>query len=255
MTYPLSSEVSAGQPTYASQYNNLRQDALAFGQDYSDSLKIGEFLSGYAANLTLSLSGTTRLKISYDVSRPPIIVIGHCMLLRTSTVYTPADGFTGLPAGDYYIVAHRTAGSTTFTIDVETAALNSDTDRTIGVATWDGTAIEYWTSYFGENLGMPEPNWESAWFAVTTGTAYTKSHSLGVVPRMVQIVHSTSATGASEQITGFNMKLSGANTFYAGYGINTTTVVIETSTDASGGTCYSTRRVSAAGYYKIYAWL
>lgn len=255
MTYPLSSEVSAGQPTYASQYNNLRQDALAFGQDYSDSLKIGEFLSGYAANLTLSLSGTTRLKIDYDVSRPPVIVIGQCMLSRTSTVLTPSADFSGLAAGPYYIVAHRTAASKTFTINVETAALNSDTDRTIGTAYWDGSAIQYWDSYFGTNLGMPDPDYESAWFAVTTGALYTKPHNLGVIPRLVVLLHSTSSSGASEQVTCFNMKLSAANQYYAGFGITTNNVLIETSTDAAGGTCYSTRRASGAGYYKVIAWL
>ena len=32
MTYPLSTTVSAGQPTAAAHYNHLRSDALRFGQ-------------------------------------------------------------------------------------------------------------------------------------------------------------------------------------------------------------------------------
>lgn len=255
MAYPLSSDVSSGQPTYASHYNNLRLDALTFGQPYVDSLKAGDFFARFAQNLNLSLSGTTRLMIAYDASYPAIVVIGSAMLMRTSHVYTPAGALAGLGAGTYYIIANRTAGSNSFTLTLEAAALDSAAARTIGTCYWDGTAIQYWTSYFGLTVGMNAPNYESAWFAVTTGTVYTKAHGLGVVPRLVVIVHSTSSSGASEQVTNFNMKLTAANTFYGGFGITTTTIVIETSTDAASGVCMSTRRNSAAGYYKIYAWL
>ena len=43
MTYPLSSEVSSGQPTAAAQYNNLRRDALRMGQADADAATLAEF--------------------------------------------------------------------------------------------------------------------------------------------------------------------------------------------------------------------
>ena len=43
MTYPLSSEVSSGQPTAAAQYNNLRRDALRLGQADADAATHGGF--------------------------------------------------------------------------------------------------------------------------------------------------------------------------------------------------------------------
>lgn len=254
MTYPISADVSAGQPTYASHYNGLRSDALYLGQAYTDSYKLGEFLARYAQSLTLTYLATNKVRCSGSATNPSFIMIGGCMLRAVANKDTPAGAFTGA-AATYYIYAIRTPGSNTFTLSAGLSTVESDTVRTIGTCYWDGANIQQITSYFGDILGAPTPNYDSGWFAVTTGTVYTKVHGLGSVPRAWQLLHSTSSSGTSEQVAVQVVKLTGVNTYYGNIGFTADNAVIETSTDAAVGTLASTRRNSAAGYYRLLCWL
>ena len=51
MPYPFSSNVAAGQQTQASQYNNLRKDALFLGAEPANSASLGAFLGSIAFNV------------------------------------------------------------------------------------------------------------------------------------------------------------------------------------------------------------
>ena len=96
MTYPNSSDVVAGQKTFATHYNNLRNDALFFGQAEADAISAGVFFERYAQNLTLVYAATNRVKIIFETNRPPRLVIGGCMLYNTVTKYTTTGALTGL---------------------------------------------------------------------------------------------------------------------------------------------------------------
>ena len=70
MTYPLSSEVSSGQPTAAAQYNNLRRDALRLGQADADAATLADFLGRFSHNLRLELLETDRLRVPASPTSP-----------------------------------------------------------------------------------------------------------------------------------------------------------------------------------------
>jgi hypothetical protein len=254
MAYPTSSDVSAGQKTYATHYNYLRRDAVYLGQSELDALDLGTFFSRYARNLTLVYAATNRVKIIFDTNRPPRIVIGGCMLNRGTTVYTATGALTGLGAAIYYVIATRSVGSTTFTLSFDASALDSDMQRTIGYIYWDGSNITSIQSYFGNLIGFPEPSYDSGWFAVTTGTVYTKTHGLGAVPRAYALLHSTNSTGSVENVAVITVKPTSVNYYYGNVGFDSSNAYVETSTDASAGVVASVRRLSATGYYRLMVW-
>lgn len=253
MTYPLSSQVSAGQPTSADHYNNLRKDALYVGQASADSLDLGTFFSRFAENLTIVYLATNRLRVPYNAYSPAAIVIGGCLLKASASVDLPASSFTGA-AATYYIHAVRSAGSTTFTLSVNTTALDNDTSRVIGTCYWDGSVVGSIVPLFGTGSAMPTPGYDSGWFAVVFNASYNKTHGLGAVPKMVMLLHATDSAGATENVVALMGDITGGGV-KALIGMDSSTAYIITSTGSTGGTCYSTRRTSGAGYYRLLCWV
>ena len=101
------------------------------------------------------------------------------------------------------------------------------------------------------------PNYNSGWFAVTKDTTYTKTHGLGVIPSIVVLQFSTTASPSdsayisSLPLVGFVPRSfastnHGANTFFT-----TTEIRIKTleyvGVDSAGFSVQS-------GYYRILAW-
>ncbi len=71
MTYPLSSDVVAGQPTAADHYNNLRADALRLGQAAADSNNLADLLTQRTSRtLTIQLLGTRPRACALLYQRP-----------------------------------------------------------------------------------------------------------------------------------------------------------------------------------------
>ncbi len=252
MTYPLSSDVSSGQPTAAAHYNNLRKDALYLGQALADSLSLGSYLSRHAANIKLVYLATNRIRVVYNGYHPAAVMVGGCMLKAAANIDLPANYFTGA-ASVFCIHAVRTVGSTTFTINANTTPVESDTSRVIGTCYWDGTNISNIISFY-DSGGLPQADYDSGWFACTISTAYTKDHNLTAVPRMVLVYHSSDAAGTSEWVV-VGVGANASNIATALVGVNATSVFVQSCTGSSNGTCYSTRRISAVGYYRILAWL
>ena len=83
MTYPLSNPVSAGQPTAAQQYNDLRADALYWGHSPADSLPVGTLLGRYQAHVRLEALGSSRVRVPASAEAPAALVVDGCMLLNT----------------------------------------------------------------------------------------------------------------------------------------------------------------------------
>jgi len=250
MTYPNSSNVSAGQPTSASHYNNLRKDALYLGQSSNDSKALGDFFAKHAANLSLVYLATNRVRINYSSYNPPSVVIGGCMLVATATIDLAAGAFSG-GAATWYIHAVRGAGSTTFTLMVSTTPTDNDTNRPIGSCYWDGSTISSITSWYGTAGGFPAPGYDSGWFAVGASATYTKVHGLGAVPKSYILFHSANSDGTGENvIVTITTSVSLKNLI----GFDATNAYIQTLASSTDATCYSSRRTSNTGYYRLLCW-
>ena len=143
MTYPLSSDVVAGQPTAADHYNNLRADALRLGQAAVDSNNLGDMLFRYEQSITIQMLGTDRLRVPCTVTVPVALVVDNYFILRsTNNVDLPIIGKPSGSAAMWYLFAVRTPGSTVFTLQVNTSPVESSGLRLIGSFYWNGTAIE-----------------------------------------------------------------------------------------------------------------
>jgi len=251
MTYPLSSDVSSGQPTASAHYNNLRKDALYLGQLAADSLTVGDFFSRFAANIKLNYLATNRVRVVYNAYHPAAIVIGGCLLKAAANIDLAAGYFSGA-ASLFYIHAVRTAGSSTFTLSVNTTPVDSTTSRVIGTCYWDGTNISNVISYY-DSGGLPQADYDSGWFAVAYNNTYTKAHNLGSIPRLVVVYHATDAAGTSDWIPVFH--LNDTSTTKGGLSFNTSQIILFCANASDRGTCFSFLRSSGSGYYRVLAWL
>jgi len=122
MTYPASSDVSAGQPTASAHYNNLRKDALHLGQSSADSVNLGTFFSQYIQNVSLVYLATNRVYCPYVADRPARIMINGYLLGQVADIELPAGQFSGA-AATWYIFANRSSGSVYFSLSVSTSAI------------------------------------------------------------------------------------------------------------------------------------
>lgn len=252
MTYPLSSEVSAGQPTAAAQYNNLRLDALTLGQPVTDAVKLQTFLRKYVSGMKVQYLATNRLRVPYDPNNPPTVMINGCMLQAADNVDLPAGQFSGA-AALYYVFANRNAGSTSFTLSVNTSSSETADQRVIGTACWDGASVTTVTSYSYNPTGLPPADYDSGWFACAYNNTYTKAHSLGSAPRMALLIHNTAADGSGECVYVHTVRQATA-IYQAALGYDSANVYVTAGAESTGGTVFSKRRESASGFYRILAW-
>jgi hypothetical protein len=141
MPYPNSFDVFDGMPTAYQHYNNLRSDALRFGQSEANAANVGAMMDRYESGMNLELLDTKRLRVVASATRPVCIMIGGYPLQITSSV----DLSSGLApvggAATYYVFAVRSAGQTGFSLDVNTTATEISTRRIIGICYYDGTKI------------------------------------------------------------------------------------------------------------------
>jgi len=142
MTYPLSSDVAAGQPTAAAHYNTLRADALRLGQPAADAVTLGSLLGHFKNGLALELLGYNRLRVPAASSAPVSLVISGVPLLASANVDLPAGSAPTGAAMQFYVFAVASPGSQTFTLDVNTSPTESTGRRLIGRFYWNGTEIE-----------------------------------------------------------------------------------------------------------------
>lgn len=143
-TYPISQEVSPGQPTSYQQYNRLRADALRFGAVAADAVNLGVFLGRYMRGIRLSYLPDNRLRINFDPFNPPVLMINGYMCLAGGNVDLPAGSFNG-GAADWYIFAVRSPGTTTFTLSVNTNPIEAPDQRMIGSVHWSGSDLDLYT--------------------------------------------------------------------------------------------------------------
>lgn len=141
MTYPLSSDVTAGQPTAAAHYNNLRADALRLGNSEADAVTLGALLARFEDGLRLEVLEGSRLRVPASPAEPVTLLIGGVPLSAVNHVDLSVSGAPSGAAGEWFVFAVQSAGSTTFTLEVNTSAAESSGRRLIGRFHWDGSAI------------------------------------------------------------------------------------------------------------------
>ena len=139
MTYPLSSPVSAGDPTEASQYNNLRQDALFLGGDPAGSGNLQQLLFQNMGTIRLSRLSATTIQLSASESDPCGIMIGGTIFAVTENL-TVLLTHTAFPAlGRCYVYAAAQSDGT-FILDASYNTVLTNA-RMIGTFLWDGNGI------------------------------------------------------------------------------------------------------------------
>jgi hypothetical protein len=254
MTYPLSAEVTAGQPTAAAHYNNLRKDALRLGNADADSLNLAEYFARHAENFTLQKLSTNRVRVPYTSTGPATIVINGCLLKAPAAIDLPSTTITGY-AATWYIFAVRTPGSTAFTLTANTTAVEAPDQRLVGECFFDGTSITYLKCYLIPLGKFPEPDYDSGWFAVANGGTYARAHNLGDVPSLVVLLWC--ATGGASLIVPVTVVVATTPSTgeYNPVYIDATNVTVITGNSASyDATCHSRIASSTSGYYKIRAY-
>ena len=142
MTYPLSSDVAAGQPTAAAHYNNLRADALRLGQPAADAVTLASLLGRFESGLALELLGSNRLRVPAASTAPVSLVISGVPLSASANVDLPTGSAPAGSAMKFYVFAVASPGSQTFTLDVNTSPTESTGRRLIGRFYWNGTEID-----------------------------------------------------------------------------------------------------------------
>jgi len=237
----------------AAHYNNLRRDALLLGQPDLDAVSLGTFLKRFASGIQLIYLSSNRIRLLYNPLDPPTLVINGCLLQNNAVVDLPAGQFSG-SAATWYIFAVRTPGASTFTLQVNTSALETADTRIIGVAIWSGTKVDFVYSTLSPSDQLLAADYDSGWFAVAATGNYTKAHGLLQWPRLVVLLHSVDAGGTQEWIPVSVIQNSAA-TMMSAFGWSSVNVYADAGEDgASAATCYSSRRSSSSGYWRILAW-
>jgi hypothetical protein len=250
MTYPLSSQVSAGQPTAADHYNNLRKDALSLGQSDTEAVNLGTFLKRFASGIKLEYLANHRVRVPHTSSNPPTLMINGYMLQANANVDLPAGLISG-PSATWFIFAVRSAGSNTFTLTANTSSSEGNDFRLIGQAYWTGSVLMSIQCYLAPS-SLPPADYDSGWFACTYNTVYNKPHGLGTCPRLISLYHSIDSAGTSEWVKVTYVQ-SGQNLFEV-LGCDSSSIYIQTGTSSDNSTCYSSRRLSSGGFYRVFAW-
>lgn len=252
--YPLSNDVSPGQPTAAGQYNNLRKDMLRLGADPSDARTLAQFFCRYIDGLVLVYLANNRLRVPFLTTRPPTLMINGYMCQSAANVDLPSNAFSGA-AAIWYVFAVRNAGADTFTLEVNTSPVESVDRRILGQVYWDGAYLDSSSiiTYTVSGLGLAD--YDSGWFAVAYGNTYTKAHNLGQHPRQVILLHSTSASPTStNELVRVTVNY-GASDYPADcLGVTAQNIYVTTGEHTAFGTVYSRRRNSSAGYFRLQAW-
>lgn len=228
--YPSSLEVSAGQPTSIQQYNRLRADALTLGAPAIDAVTLGSFLGSYLSGVRVSYLAAQRLRVAHEPAFPPVLMIRGVMCRAEANVDLSPGSFSG-GAADWYIFANRAAGSSSFTLSVNTSATEGPDQRLIGECHWDGSALDQSSivTYGSDATGVKTSVVVlQAWVYYTTQTSYsttTVCHQLLDFSRL--------RSGAKAAYLVANL-FAGSGTAYARFYNTTDTVtIVEVSTTAT----------------------
>ena len=138
MTYPLSSAVSVGDATEASQYNNLRSDALYLGNDPAGSGNLLQLLYQSMGLISLTRVSSTEIQLNASAGSPCGLMIGGKIISVAANLTITLTSTALQTAGRYYLYAVAQSDGS-FILQ---AGTNTPTDgRMIGTFLWDGSGI------------------------------------------------------------------------------------------------------------------
>lgn len=140
MTYPLSSDVTAGETTLASQYNNLRADALRLGGDAAGAATLQDLLYNQRNGIVLSGSETT-LTLTASAGNPCAVMIDGLPAVVKTVLTLEISEAVYSAAAVLWVFAAKTAGSTAFTLSVSASSAETTGTRLIGRLFWNGKKI------------------------------------------------------------------------------------------------------------------
>lgn len=140
MTYPLSTPISPGDATLASQYNHLRADAVHLGHAPEEAVALGQLLERYESRLTLQKLNTAQVRVPASPDAPVSLMVGGYLLQAVENVDLPADAIPSA-AGTWHVFARRAASSSAFTLSISTSPTEASGTRRIGSFYFDGTLI------------------------------------------------------------------------------------------------------------------
>lgn len=138
MTYPLSNEVVVGDATEASQYNNLRRDALYLGGEPGHSGNLMQLLSRVTGAISLTRASGTTIQLTASASNPCGVTIGGAIYAVTSNVSVMVLTSLLPTAGRYGIWA---VGQTDGTFTLAAGSAGPDNSAQIGTFLWDGSGV------------------------------------------------------------------------------------------------------------------
>lgn len=140
MSYPLSSPISPGDATLASQYNNLRSDAILLGQSPTDAITIGQLLERYESRLTLNKLNTAQVRVPASIDEPVSLFIdGYLVQANSNIDLDPSSIPNG--SGIWYVFGNRISGSTSFTLSISTSPTENTGQRRLGSFYFNGILI------------------------------------------------------------------------------------------------------------------
>jgi hypothetical protein len=139
MSYPKSTAVVSGQPTAAAHYNDLRADALWLGAAQEDAVSLGQLLAGYEDHLRLEVISGNRIRVPVDLNQPVCLMVDGVPLMAATAVDLPTGSAPSGEAAPYYVFAVRSAGSSSFTLEINTSSGVSTGKRLIGRFDWNGS--------------------------------------------------------------------------------------------------------------------
>ena len=138
MSFPLSHEVNVGDATEASQYNNLRRDALYLGGEPGASGSLAQLLAQGMGKPALSMVSATTVKLSASASNPFGLMIGGQIYAAAADVTLMINSYGMTSPGRYGLWA---VGQSDGSISLSAGASGPDNSRQIGTFLWDGSGI------------------------------------------------------------------------------------------------------------------
>jgi hypothetical protein len=175
-------------------------------------------------------------------------MINGFMCQADSNVDLPAGLFSG-GASIWYVFAVRSAGSSTFTLSVNTSATEAADQRLVGEAYWDGSNITSVKDYFSSALA--DADYDSGWFAVAYNNIYQKAHGLAQYPKLIVVEHSAVANGTDEHVL---LLVNYAADVKSAVGCDASNIYLNCQNNSVYGVIQSARRSSGGGYVRIRAW-
>ncbi len=138
MTYPISNEVVVGDATEASQYNNLRRDALYLGGEPGHSGNLMQLLSRVTGAISLTRVSASTIQLAATASNPCGVIIGGAIYAVTSNLSIMLVSALLPAAGRYGIWA---VGQPDGTFTLAAGSAGPDNSTQIGTFLWDGSGV------------------------------------------------------------------------------------------------------------------